>query len=352
MHKSSYEKMKMFVNNHLNQFEDRHIKILDIGSMDVNGSYKSLFQKSKWEYTGCDLEQGKNVDVVLSQPYYWGDIESQSYDVVVSGQVFEHIEYFWITIMEICRVTKEEGYICIIAPSSGHEHRYPVDCWRFYRDGFSALAKYANLKLIDAYTDWNDTGWKDSVLICKKNKNSQNIYKYKNAISKLLIDDKALLKYSDIIDNIIELEKIKTYHQFIPSNIDSFFYKYYQTDRIGNSKAHLMQIDSGGVLRRGIFVHGGSEVKISLSQQKSYTLVFKCFINKNVIDKIDTLVYKILSNTGRKDKLLFELSSSNLDFNSNQDHEIICSGEIILKVECEKSNYAWSGFEIIDFHEL
>ena len=29
------------------------------------------------------------------------------------------------------------------APSRGPEHRYPNDCWRFYPDGYRALAKYA-----------------------------------------------------------------------------------------------------------------------------------------------------------------------------------------------------------------
>src|SRR5262249_11476017 len=77
---------------------------------------------------------------------------------------------------EIARVLKPGGYCCIIAPSSGYEHRYPVDCWRFYPDGFAALAKHAKLDLVDAYTQWEDQPqydphtncWHDSVLIGTK----------------------------------------------------------------------------------------------------------------------------------------------------------------------------------------
>lgn len=47
--------------------------------------------------------------------------------------------------MEISRVLKDEGMACIIAPSGGVEHRYPLNCWRFYPDGFKALAKYSGL---------------------------------------------------------------------------------------------------------------------------------------------------------------------------------------------------------------
>lgn len=42
-------------------------------------------------------------------------------------------------------------------PSSGPEHRYPVDCWRFYPDGMRAFAKIARLHCIEVYTDWDNS---------------------------------------------------------------------------------------------------------------------------------------------------------------------------------------------------
>ena len=94
---------------------------------------------------------------------------------MISGQAFEHIEFFWLTMLEISRVLKPEGLCCLIAPSSGPEHRYPVDCWRFYPDGFAALARFTSLKVLEVYSQDGPTGyqdgsdmWQDTVLVCRK----------------------------------------------------------------------------------------------------------------------------------------------------------------------------------------
>ncbi len=173
MHLSSYEKMAAFVQGYLDA--DREITILDIGSRDVNGSYRPLFQKRRWHYTGADTAEGKNVDIVIKDPYRWKNIKSGTFDVVVSGQAFEHIRHFWITMLEVARILKREGVCCIIAPSGGFEHKYPLDCWRFYPDGMETLAAYAGLVPAEIYTQWDpppyEDGshvWKDTVLIARK----------------------------------------------------------------------------------------------------------------------------------------------------------------------------------------
>lgn len=179
MHKSSLDKMQKFVEKYLDKYKDQQLFILDLGSQDINGTYKQLFVHPKWHYEGADIALGKNVDIVLKDMYYWKEIKSSSYDVVITGQTFEHIEFFWITILEITRILKPGGLCCIIAPSSGIEHKYPLDCWRFYPDGFKALCKYSGLQELEVYTQWDPEGyddgsdnWKDSVLIGQKPKYS------------------------------------------------------------------------------------------------------------------------------------------------------------------------------------
>lgn len=119
--------------------------------------------------------EGKNVDIVLNDVYQWNEFQANSFDVVIAGQVFEHVEYPWITMLEITRVMKNGGICCIIAPSAGVEHRYPVDCWRYYPDGFRALAKYAFLESLEVFTEWglgnyaDGSGrWHDTVLVGRK----------------------------------------------------------------------------------------------------------------------------------------------------------------------------------------
>lgn len=149
--------------------------IYDLGSQDVNGSYRPIFSESAWRYVGIDMAPGKNVDIVLGNPYVFREVSGNSADVVISGQAFEHIRYFWVTMLEIARVLKPGGVCCILAPSSGPEHRYPYDCWRFYPDGMMALADFSQMEMLTASTQWEAEGytdgsdqWHDSMLICRK----------------------------------------------------------------------------------------------------------------------------------------------------------------------------------------
>lgn len=175
MHASSYKNMAYFVAKYLTKFLEDELYVIDVGSKNVNGTYKKLFNNDKWHYTGIDLEAGDNVDIVLANPYDWRSIKSEFYDVVVSGQTFEHIEYFWLTMKEIDRCLKTGGLCCIIAPSEGPEHGHPHDCWRFYKDGMIALAQYVHMTILEVYTQSefdeftdNSDMWKDTVLICSK----------------------------------------------------------------------------------------------------------------------------------------------------------------------------------------
>jgi SAM-dependent methyltransferase len=149
------------------------IKVIDLGSYDVNGSYKQFFNRADWQYVGVDLAAGPNVDVILTSPYRL-PFASHSVDVIVSGQAFEHIEFFWLTWLEMVRVLRPGGLIFLLAPSRGYEHRYPQDCWRFYPDGYQALANYGALELLEVSTDWephvdpDSAPWGDTVGVFKQ----------------------------------------------------------------------------------------------------------------------------------------------------------------------------------------
>jgi SAM-dependent methyltransferase len=159
MHPESYLEMERMVETYLDPAIP--LSILDVGSCDINGCYRALFDRPGWRYEGLDLEPGPNVDRVLENPYKW-TLGDATYDVVISGQALEHMKFFWLTWHEMVRVLKPGGFILLIAPSQGMEHRIPVDCWRFYRDGFHALAELENLSLLEAETHW-DWYWGDTV---------------------------------------------------------------------------------------------------------------------------------------------------------------------------------------------
>ncbi len=211
MHKESFEKMKLFVQEYLKNYCENNLIIGELGSRDLNGSYKNLFDCKNWEYIGLDIEKGKNVDIVLTEPYNWKEIKDNFFDVVISGQTFEHIEFPWLTIKEIYRVLKPNGLFCIIAPSKGKEHKVPVDCWRFYPDGIKALAKWAGFKLVEVFTEFNAGEWGDTFGVMQKITNSNlkksiiDIQKPKNLKNKLSnnsLSDRDSLSEKEILDSI------------------------------------------------------------------------------------------------------------------------------------------------------
>ncbi|MBT5909792.1 MAG: class I SAM-dependent methyltransferase [Opitutae bacterium] len=172
MHQSSLEKMTSFVNQYLRENTDEVRTIIDFGSQDINGSYRSLFSEKEWNYIGIDIEEGENVDLIIKDQHKWTEIIDSSIDVVISGQALEHTKYFWLIFQEIYRVLKPGGHCCIIVPSSGPEHRHPIDCWRFFPDGMKALCDYSGLRHLETRTDkdqgkYNDGSdlWCDTILI-------------------------------------------------------------------------------------------------------------------------------------------------------------------------------------------
>lgn len=170
MHRSSFVKMESFVHAYLGAHAAAPLRILDFGSQVVDEqetSYRPLFERDPWVYVGLDIEPGLNVDLPVGDPFNW-PVESDSVDVVISGQAFEHVDYFWVSAFEIGRVLKPGGVAVLIAPSSGPEHRFPIDCWRFYRDGFAAVASYLGFEVLDVFTDWDRAVWGDTILVMRK----------------------------------------------------------------------------------------------------------------------------------------------------------------------------------------
>lgn len=177
MHKSSMLRMKCFVDNYVVGGKGK--KVLDIGSYDVCGSYKMLFSGIDIKYIGLDIERGPNVDIVMDELYSWDALQDEEFDYIISGQAFEHIEYPWLTIKEMYKKLKPDGIICVIAPNGLLEHKFPLDCYRYYADGMCAIAKWGGFEIIEvsvagipdekASIEWDDI-WNDVCLVACKSK--------------------------------------------------------------------------------------------------------------------------------------------------------------------------------------
>lgn len=154
MHISSQISMRRCVRRHLltdqNLSARDNLRVLDVGGADLNGSYRALFEGLGARYLALDISVGPGVDLLLDGN---GRIDEPdgAFDVVISGQTIEHCWNFWELFAEMVRVCAEDGLLILIAPSEGHEHRFPIDCYRFLPDSFQALADAHHLRLVDTW---------------------------------------------------------------------------------------------------------------------------------------------------------------------------------------------------------
>ena len=96
-----------------------YANVLDVGSLDINGNNRYLFQNAT--YTGVDLAEGLNVDIV--SPIHLLDAPDGSYDFIISTECFEHDYYWKDSVKNILRMLKTNGvflFTCASDPRPEH----------------------------------------------------------------------------------------------------------------------------------------------------------------------------------------------------------------------------------------
>ena len=187
MHQSAFDNCKWFYDHYVAGQNGKSLKIADIGSLDINGSLKSIFPENH-DYKGVDFSPGKNVDIVIQDPYKL-PFADDTLDLVVSSSCFEHSDMFWLVFNEIMRILKPDGLFYLNVPSNGIFHRHPVDSWRFYPDSGHSLVRWARRSgystvLLESYIsrqlvdkdDGSGFFWNDFVGIFLKNESFVDNY--------------------------------------------------------------------------------------------------------------------------------------------------------------------------------
>lgn len=150
MHGTSYQEMSSALRRYLQFYADRDLKVVDIGSMDINGTYRELMPHN-WKYTGVDIAPGKNVDVIMKDPEKL-PFPDNSVNIVISGQCLEHVECPWLLVKEMWRILDPGGHCFLTAPAKMHLHGYPQDYWRFHPEGMRSLLRGAGFNVKEVYT--------------------------------------------------------------------------------------------------------------------------------------------------------------------------------------------------------
>lgn len=112
--------IKEFKEYYLKENFNKNIHILEIGSLDVNGNMRSLFNFSE-KYTGIDLIKGPNVDIIMDGSKI--DQLNEKFDLVISCECFEHAKNWKIIFEKMCQVAKKDSFVIISVASTGRiEH--------------------------------------------------------------------------------------------------------------------------------------------------------------------------------------------------------------------------------------
>lgn len=138
MHDNSMVIMEKFVKD----YDVKKSSVVDIGSYDINGNYRGLF---KGKYIGVDIVAGPNVDVIMDSDE-WKKLKDV--DVAISGQTIEHIVDRASLLSSIFDILKPNGLLCIIAPSAGDPHYYPIFTGNVSKDEMEGLVTGAGFEIV------------------------------------------------------------------------------------------------------------------------------------------------------------------------------------------------------------
>ena len=140
-------------------------KVLEIGPDAFPSTYRNCLDVADMTWHTLDIFDSPQLTYPKS-PLYDFPIPDGSYDIILSGNVIEHvarhievprgvaagnvIEHvarIWRWMPELARVTKPGGFVITINPVSWPFHEVPIDCWRIYPDGMKALSEDSGLVL-------------------------------------------------------------------------------------------------------------------------------------------------------------------------------------------------------------
>jgi SAM-dependent methyltransferase len=122
------------------------IRVLEIGPDGYPSTYRKIIGGDDIEWETADIFHGDKITYLVKDGCTF-PIPDNTFDIVLSGQVIEHVKKPWIWMKEAARICKKGGKVITIAPVSWTYHEQPVDCWRIYPEGMRALYENSGLEI-------------------------------------------------------------------------------------------------------------------------------------------------------------------------------------------------------------
>jgi len=124
-----------------------NMRVLEIGPDKFPTTYQTIVGIDSIIWETLDIDNNPNLTYSFTDEYHY-PIQDDQYDIILSGNVLEHVRKVWIWIKELSRICKKGGIIITINPVYIGYHPYPVDCWRAFPEGMNTLYEEANIKVI------------------------------------------------------------------------------------------------------------------------------------------------------------------------------------------------------------
>ncbi|MCX4159657.1 MULTISPECIES: class I SAM-dependent methyltransferase [Paraburkholderia] len=131
--------------------------VLEIGSLDINGSVREFFSNCK--YIGLDIGEGKGVDLVCPGQSYGASCAE--YDVVISCEAMEHNPNWKETWINMLRVVKDDGLVLMTCATAGRQQHGTEEFGPMFSPLTHATGQnyYKNLLRRDFEGIVNHSGW-------------------------------------------------------------------------------------------------------------------------------------------------------------------------------------------------
>lgn len=117
----------------LKEAEIRGKRIIEVGACSINGSIRPLMESYQpKEYIGVDISKGPSVDMVCAVDELVSKFGKQSFDVVISTEMLEHVKDWRKAFHNLKAICRENGILFLTTRSYGFVyHAYPYDYWRY-----------------------------------------------------------------------------------------------------------------------------------------------------------------------------------------------------------------------------
>jgi len=147
----------------------KEVKVIDLGSLDVNGSLKELFSDS--EYIGIDIVSGKNVDIVCKADE--APFPDAIFDTVISAEMLEHDEFWKESLLKMYNLAKPNALIAISCAGEGRPEHGTT---RTGAEWGTSSDYYMNITPDNIRSIYGELEWKE--VYYKNNNESHDTYFY------------------------------------------------------------------------------------------------------------------------------------------------------------------------------